>query len=135
MSEPAPQKAKSKTEIGADNLAKLQRWLDAASAIPERGGKVNMSGLAFAAGLDRQVLYRPEAQSLIEAAVERVGLAMPEQPRGPGGDAAPAWATQRIKDLEEQLAVAKAEAHDLRARLRRYEHLERHLADTGLLAR
>ena len=126
---------KSNQQVGAESLERLRTWLDAATVIPDRNGKANVSAIAVAAGLDRQVLYRPEAQTMIREAVAAKGLGMPEQQRGPGGDALPAWATQRIKDLEEQLAVAKAEAHDLRARLRRYDHLEQHLTATGLLAR
>ena len=126
---------KSNQQIGAESLEQLRAWLDAAAVIPDRKGKANVAAIAVAAGLDRQVLYRPEAQAMIREAVAEKGLGMPEQQRGPGGDAVPAWATQRIKDLEEQLAIAKAEVHDLRARLRRFEHLDQHLAATGLLAR
>ena len=43
----------------------------------------------------------------------------------------PARAKQRIKELEEALAVSRAEMRDLRVRLRRLEHLERHLAGTA----
>ena len=125
----------SNAEKGADNLAKLQAWLDSASVIPERAGAANISAIAVAAGLDRQVLYRPEARAMIAQAVDRVGLGMPDQHLGPAADAVPAWATQRIKSLEERLTVAKAEARDLREKLRRYEHLERHLGDSGMLPR
>ena len=120
---------KSNAEIAAESLARLREWLDQTSAIPERGGKANISAISLASGVDRQVLYRDEAKAMIADAVARVGLGMPEQHRGPGPAAVPAWATQRIKDLEEQLAVAKAEARDLRARLRCFEHLERHVTE------
>lgn len=129
------EKSKSNREIGAENLSKLQQWLDAADVIPERRGNVNISAIALATGLDRQVLYRDEAKEAIRGAVAKKGLGMPAQQRAPGGEALPAWATQRIKALEEQLVLVKAEAHDLRARLRRYEHLEQHMAETGVLPR
>jgi len=129
------EKRKSNREIAEENLAKLRAWLDAADVIPERGGNANISAIALAAGVDRQVLYRDEAQAAIHAAVEKKGLGMPEQQRGPGGDTIPMWATQRIKDLEEQLALTRAEVRDLRERLRRYEHLEQHMTATGLLPR
>ena len=126
---------KSNRDIGAQNLAKLQAWLDAADVIPERRGSANISAIAVAAEVDRQVLYRDEARAMIEAAVKGKGLGMPKQQRGPGGDTVPTWATERIKHLEEQLALAKAEARDLRERLRRYEHLEQHMTETGMLPR
>lgn len=131
--------AKSNAQIGAENLERLAAWLDAAAHIPERvvAGRheANVSAIAVAAEVDRQVCYRPEARELIRRAVERKGLGMPEQSRAPGGDAVPAWAAQRIKHLEEQVAVARAENADLRVRLRRFEHLARHMAETGMLAR
>lgn len=120
---------------GDANLETLRGWLDAAERVPERNGAANISAIAIASGVDRQVLYRPEARRLIADAVAAKGLGMPDQQRAPGHEAVPGWATQRIKHLEEQLAVAKAETHDLRARLRRYEHLEAHMTATGMLPR
>jgi len=128
-------KRKSNREIAEENLAKLQTWLANAAIVPERGGKANISAIALAAGVDRQVLYRDEAQALISAAVTEKGLGMPQQQRGPGGDTVPPWATQRIKDLEEQLAVVKAEVRALRDRVRCFEHLEQHMTTTGILPR
>lgn len=130
-----PEKLKSNREIGEENLVRLQAWLDSAEVIPERGGKANISAIAAATGLDRQVLYRDEAKEAIRGAVEKKGLGMPAQQRSPGGDAVPMWATQRIKDLEEQLALVKAEARDLREQLRRYAQLEQHMTETGMLPR
>lgn len=132
---PNPEKGESNAEKSARYFAHLTGWLAAASVIPGRGGRVNISALEVATGIPRQVLYRDEFQAEIQKAAASLGLGMPEQQRAPGAEAVPAWAKQRIKDLEEQVAVLKAEAHDLRARLRRYEHLERHLGETGLLAR
>lgn len=126
---------KSNQQIGAEHLARLAQYLEHAERVPERHGKANISAIAVGAGLDRQVLYRDEAQALIREAVTRKGLGMPDQQRAPGGEAVPAWAAQRIKDLEEQVAVLRAEAADLRGQLHRYAHLERHLETTGMLAR
>ena len=126
---------RSNRQKGEANLTRLEQYLESTSSIPERCGKANISVIAEQSGVDRQVLYREEAQALILAAVERKGLGMPDQQRFPGGDQVPAWATQRIKALEESLAVAMVEVRDLRERLRRYEHLERHLTSTGLLPR
>src|SRR5687768_4641465 len=102
-------RAESNAEKNARYMATLAQWLANASVIPARKGKVNISALEVATGVPRQVLYHDAAQALIEAAATRVGLGMPEQHHSPGGDAVPSWAKQRIKDLEEQAAVLKAE--------------------------
>lgn len=124
----------STQEVGLQNLAKLQAWLDSCEKLPGRGGKVNLSALALGAGVDRQFLYRPEAQEKIAIAVQEKGLSMPLQVKSPQAEA-PAWATQRILQLENQLTAARVEAHELRKQLQRYEHIDRHLASTGLLPR
>lgn len=125
----------SNASIGENNLRRLEAWLDRASKIPERGGKANVSAIALAAGVDRQVLYRDEARSMIAVAVARVGLGMPEQQRKQSDNAIPAWAEQRIKNLEERIAVLQTEVHDLRSKVRRYGHIEQYMTDTGLLPR
>lgn len=127
---------KSNREVGAENLETLRRWLERAEGIPERHGSANISAIAVAAGLDRQVLYRPAAREMIAKAVAEKGLGMPDQERADGAEGEDlARANRRIHELEQQLAAAKAELHDLRRRLRRYEHLEIHLAETGMLPR
>ncbi|NKL24930.1 DUF6262 family protein [Rhizobium leguminosarum] len=124
----------STQEIGLQNLAKLDAWLKSCESLPGRGTKVNLSAVALGAGVDRQFLYRPEAREKIALAVQEKGLSMPEQARAPQAEV-PAWASQRILQLESQLTAARAEAHELRRRLQRYEHIDRHLATTGLLPR
>ena len=125
---------KSNAQINAESLARLGAYLDAAACVPERQGKANISAIALAARVDRQVLYREDAKALVVAAVAAKGLGMPDQQRTVG-TTTPAWATQRIKDLEERVAVVKAENRDLRDRLHRFTHLEQHLEETGRLAR
>lgn len=129
------ERTKSNAELGAENLERLRAWLDAAERVPELNGKANLSAIATGAGVRRQVLYSKDGAALVTDAVGKKGLGMPAQQRTPGADAVPAWASQRIKQLEEQLAVAQAETRDLRGRLRRLEHLERHVEETGMLAR
>lgn len=124
----------STQEIGLQNLAKLDAWLESCPALPGRGTKVNLSAVALGAGVDRQFLYRSEAREKIARAVQDKGLSMPEQARTTQEEV-PGWATQRILQLEHQLTVARAEAHELRRRLQRYEHIDRHMASTGLLPR
>lgn len=124
----------STQEVGLQNLAKLQDWLDSCENLPGRGGKVNISALALVAGVDRQFLYRPEAQEKIASAVQVKGLSMPSQVKNSQTEV-PAWASQRILQLENQLTAARVEVHELRKRLQRYEHIDSHLASTGLLPR
>lgn len=124
----------STQEIGLQNLAKLEAWLLACQCLPGRGTKVNLSAVALGAGVDRQFLYRPEARAMIMLAVQEKGLAVPEQAKAPQTEV-PAWASQRILQLENQLTAARAEVHELRKRLQRYEHIDRHMASTGLLPR
>lgn len=124
----------STQDIGMINLAKLKAWLSACEVLPGRAGKVNISAVALGAGVDRQLLYRPEAQEMISLAVQEKGLSMPAQTRNARAEV-PAWASQRILELEGQLTAARVEIHDLRSRLQRYDHIDRHLASTGLLPR
>ena len=127
--------AKSNQEIGAESLARLREFLDRAAAVPERNGKANISAIALASSVDRQVLYRPDARALIEAAVAAKGLGMPDQQPRARPDELPTWAKRQIMDLQAQLTTARAEAADLRQQLRRLDHLERHLTETGMLPR
>jgi hypothetical protein len=124
----------STQEIGMQNLTKLEAWLDSCESLPGRGGNVNISAVALGAGVDRQLLYRPEAREMITRAVQQKGLSMPSQAKSAQAEI-PAWASQRILQLENQLTAARVEAHELRNRLKRYEHIDRHLASTGLLPR
>lgn len=124
----------STQEIGLQNLARLEAWLNSCESLPGRGGKVNLTAVALGAGVDRQFLYRHEARDLIASAVQKKGLSMPSQAK-PSQTEIPAWASQRILQLENQLTAARVEVHELRRRLQRYEHIDRHLASTGLLPR
>ncbi|MFB9270060.1 DUF6262 family protein [Bradyrhizobium erythrophlei] len=124
----------STQEIGLQNLTKLETWLSSCESLPGRGGKVNISAVALGAGVDRQLLYRQEAREMIAQAVQQKGLSMPSQKKNAQAEI-PAWASQRILQLENQLTAARVEAHELRNRLQRYEHIDRHLTSTGLLPR
>lgn len=128
-------KGRSNAEIGKEHLSKLDEWLQAAPSLPGRQGAVNISALAVATGIDRQVLYRKEARVMIERAAAEKGIGMPAHEHRNDPDEVPSWAKQRIKALEEALAVSKAEARDLRAHLRRLEHIERHVVETGRMPR
>ena len=82
---------KSNAQINAESLARLRTYLDAVVHVPARNGKANISAIALAAGVDRQVLYREDASALVAAAVGAKGLGMPEQQRRDNA-ALPGWA-------------------------------------------
>lgn len=126
--------AQSNREKGAESLRRLATWLAAAPSIPERNGKANISAIAVATGLDRQVLYRDEAREMIRAAVAEKGLGMPDLVRTKGEEIS-AKAQRRIHQLEQQLANARAEVAGLRERLQAYEHIEAQMLRSGLLPR
>ncbi len=127
---------KSKRDIGSENLAKLSAYLETVDGIPTQGGKANISAIALNVGLDRQICYRPEARQMIANAVARKGLEMPNQQRIDNGvDGDLARAERRVFELEAKLVAKTAEIHALRERLVRYEHIERHMVETGLVPR
>lgn len=128
--------AKSGAELGAENVGRLQAYLDGLAAtgepLPMRGGKPNMSAISLACGFDRQVLYKnPSAAALIDNVV----AAMPTTGSEPATDQDEKPRTDRrdsrIMQLEQQLAAARAENAGLRERLRRLQHIEDHVAETG----
>lgn len=126
---------KSGVDLGVENVARLQSYLDGLEAtgtpLPLRAGKPNMSAVALACGFDRQVLYKnPAAAALVAEFAER-------QPGDVGAIESPEAKPQsdrrdnRIMQLEQHLAAARAENAGLRERLRRLQHIEDHVADTG----
>lgn len=127
---------KSGPEIGAENVARLQTYLDGLAAtgeaLPMRAGKPNMSAIALACGFDRQVLYKnPAAVALIEGEVAKLPAAGSESASGPDEKPKSDRRDNRIMQLEQQLAAARAETAGLRERLRRLQHIENHVAETG----
>ena len=125
----------SNKAVGDENLARLRLYLERGE-IPERRGKVNITALAEAAEVDRQVLYRDEAQGIIRAAVERKHLRMPQQEYSMHvDDIALDKAQREILNLQQRLVAADAELRELRTRMRWYEHIERHMMETGMVPR
>lgn len=108
-----------------DNLARLETYLASVEALPARGGKVSVAAIATAAGIDRQVFYRnPRAKALLDAAVADKGLVGIEaRAAGDRSDAEKALERQ-VRSLESRNAALMAENAELRARLRRFEHIE-----------
>lgn len=128
--------AKSGAEIGAENVARLQTYLDGLAStgepLPMRAGKPNMSAIALACGFDRQVLYKnPAAVALIEGVVAQMPPAETDTAEGPEEKPKSDRRDSRIMQLEQQLAAARAENAGLRERLRRLQHIENHVAETG----
>jgi hypothetical protein len=140
---------KSGQQKGADNVERLQAYIASieaeGGALPMRGGNVNMSAIALACGFDRNVLYTNEAagQALKEA-VDRQGRMMPDQhgratlDLDPDATAKTDPRDRRILQLEQANVSLKAENGELRAertrlreQLRRYEHIEAHMVETG----
>lgn len=124
----------SNQAIHTENMGRLERYLNAADVVPGRNGVANISAIAIGAELDRQFLYCDEARALIAEIVARKGLGIPNQQRVPTEEV-PAWAVRRIQELEQQLTIAKTELVECRTQIRRYQHLESHLSETGLLPR
>lgn len=125
---------KSGSEIGAENVERLQRYLESlrqeGRKLPERGGKANFSAIALACGFDRQVLYKnPAAKRLLDDALQQLGLAEA------AGDEKPIAKSdrrdQRILTLEQQNASLRAENAGLREKLRQLEQVEDIMVETG----
>lgn len=128
--------SKSGAEIGLENVARLKAYLDglasAGEPLPMRAGKPNMSAIALACGFDRQVLYKnPAAVALIEGVVAQMPPAETDTADGPEEKPKSDRRDSRIMQLEQQLAAARAENAGLRERLRRLQHIEDHVAETG----
>ncbi len=140
-----PESGKSGPQKGAENVATLRRYLEALQAggqrLPQRGGKVNLSAISIACGFDRNVLYtNAQAIQVLEEAVAQLGLELPAQEHAPprGGYDSPDHRDRRILQLEQANTSLKAENGSLRAernslrdRLRRLEHIEAHMVETG----
>lgn len=119
--------------IGAENATRVRAYLDGLAAkgqpLPAREGKLNVSAVAVAAGVDRQVLYKnPAAKAAIEEAASRLGLdAIEARPEAAVRD----QRDQRIQRLEQENAALRAEAIELRRRVRQLQHVEDMMIETG----
>ncbi len=117
-------KGKSGRDVGVENVRKLKVYLDSADSVPARNGKVAITALAEACGVDRQALYRnPAAKALIGDAVAKKGLKGVE-PREGAEDAQHVLLERRITSLEQRNAALAAENFELRRKLRQYAAVE-----------
>lgn len=129
-------KRPSGAEVGAANVEKLRRYLASVASLPARGEQVHVSAIALAARIDRQVLYKNlECRRLLEEAVAAKGLRGVEERPVQTMDEGRVRLERRVADLERANAALLAENAELRAKLRRYGHIEAHLIETGRLAR
>lgn len=128
---------------GAENAAALAAYVAALEAegrpLPSRGGKLNVSAVALACGFDRAVLYTSAAaKQVLEQALARLGLELPGQERSTATVDGPDPRDRRILQLEQANVSLKAENGSLRAernalreKVRRFEHIEAHMVETG----
>tara|TARA_R110002049_G_scaffold191082_2_gene360004 strand:+ start:4773 stop:5153 length:381 start_codon:yes stop_codon:yes gene_type:complete len=108
-----------------DNICKLKAYLATTNALPARNGKLSVSAVATAADIERQVLYRnPTAKSLLETAVREKGLIGIGAQNSSGRSDIEKVQERKIRSLEARNAVLAGENADLRARLRKFEHIE-----------
>ena len=126
---------KSGRQIGAENVAALERFLDALKAdgksLPARAGRLSVAAVALASGMDQQSLYKnPRCRELLELAAQELGLEAIEA-RASGPSTNDDAKTQRISVLEAQVATLKAEVEGLRGKLRKFAHIEEHMVETG----
>ena len=119
--------------LGAENVQRLKAYVEelasATRGLPARGGRINASAIALACGFDRGVLYQnPAAREVLQEAATRLGL---------DGQVAKRETVsidrrdQRILKLEQENAGLKAEIFELRRMLRRLEHIEETMVETG----
>lgn len=110
-------------EIGAENVRKLTSYLTGIDALPARGGKANMTAIAVASGVDRQALYKnPECRILLQDAIQNKGLVGIED--RPEEDRERAALERKISDLQRKNDSLYAEVHELRRKLKEYQHIE-----------
>ncbi|MGE0768928.1 MAG: hypothetical protein AB7L90_21000 [Hyphomicrobiaceae bacterium] len=103
----------------------------AGEGLPARAGKLNVTAIALACGFNREVLYQnPRCKGLLIEALKHLGLG--------GGSQAPAPVDEkrvvlerRINTLEKENAALYAEVLELRRKVRRFEHIEQHMVETG----
>ncbi|MCA2008528.1 DUF6262 family protein [Tritonibacter mobilis] len=108
-----------------DNIARLSAYLSEADELPARGGKVSVTAIADAAGIDRQVLYRnPRAKALLEVALREKGLEGIESQRAGERSEKEKALERRVRKLEARNAALASENMDLRTRIRSLEHIE-----------
>lgn len=126
---------KSGRQVGTEYTEALLGYLEAlrqeGKGLPARAGKVSVSAVALASGVDQQSLYKnPRCRELLEQAAQELGIQAIEA-RAAGPTTKDDAKTQRIQVLELQVSSLQAEVEGLRRKLRNFAHIEEHLVETG----
>jgi hypothetical protein len=107
----------------------LDRVAISGGKLPSQNGKVNASAVALACGFDRAVLYQnPGARQMLHEAAAKLGLDAQVSTREA---VSVDLRDQRILKLEQENATLKAEVFELRRNVRRLEHVEEIMVETG----
>lgn len=142
----------SNREIGETNHANLASYLERVGHHLARrsNGDLDVAAIVREAPLThRRVLYDVDRNRVLldahlakhgqewKAAVATSDASLPDYDR-PGAATATdgeARLKRQLGDVERRLAVAQGEVREVRQKLRRYEAIEIHLADTGRMPR
>lgn len=151
---------KNGQQMAADNLARFQVWIRNREQAKDwndywRGDKLSRTDIAAECGFGTAALRQnPALRTELEALEARLKAPggpctipaerTPQESPNAAQEAsaqvlsgrlatAKAGADQRIKHLEEENATLRGANADLRAQLKRYQHLNEHLASTGRL--
>ena len=143
-------------EDGKENLRLFNQWAermtDADFRAIERGGKLNRSEIVKATGFGRSVLQQnpgvKDSLTQLEAELRRRGVLPPlseraagedgvdeAEPLRPQGQASALTISARLKSLEQQVDVLRAENTERRRRRKKFEVLESAEGRTGRLPR
>jgi predicted RNase H-like nuclease (RuvC/YqgF family) len=119
-------------EIGAEHVERFKTYLESIDTLPARNGKMHVTAVAEAAGLDRQTLYKNQViRKLFAEAVAQKGLRGIDRGDNQGDSQLASHLERkiadqdtRIKSLETKNASLMAENLELRRQLARLRHVE-----------
>lgn len=119
-------------KIGAEHVERFNAYLESTDTLPARHGKVHVTAVAEAAGLDRQVLYKnPVIRQLFEEAIIQKGLRGIDPGDNQGDSKISAKVERQIAELETRNASLEtknasllAENLELRRQLAKLRHVE-----------
>lgn len=102
-------------KIGAENVERFKAYLASIDALPARHGKIHVTAVAEAAGLDRQTLYKNAViRKLFEEAVAEKGLRGIDPGDNQGDSKLTAKLERKIAELEAKNAALIGENWELR---------------------
>jgi hypothetical protein len=123
---------KSSHAISAESVATFRTYRVLVDSFPSRNGKVHVTAVAEAAGLDRQMLYKNAViRQLFEEAVAYKGLCGIDHGDNQGGEFRVANLERKIADQERHITSLEtknssllAENWELRRQLAKLSHVE-----------